>query len=119
MSCMSMTSGATPTAMGIRRLFAEFMEVAIARSAQLREGGAVKAIELGVNEWQVCEEALAHGDFDIMLLAGRYTLLEQGRARDLSAVVSSSERSQSWSEARTIPGFWPTTGATERRGKAL
>jgi D-threo-aldose 1-dehydrogenase len=30
-----------------------------------------------VNEWQVCEQALAHGDYDIMLLAGRYTLLEQ------------------------------------------
>ena len=39
--------------------------------------GVVGAIGLGVNEWQICEEALAHGDFDVILLAGRYTLLEQ------------------------------------------
>src|SRR3546814_5690238 len=45
---------------------------------ELRDGGAVGAIGLGVNEWQVCEDALGAGDFDLMLLAGRYTLLEQG-----------------------------------------
>jgi D-threo-aldose 1-dehydrogenase len=37
----------------------------------------VRAIGLGVNEWQVCEEVLASVDLDIILLAGRYTLLEQ------------------------------------------
>ncbi len=60
------------------KLFAEFMEGGYRALRQLRDGGAVRAIGLGVNEWEVCEEALAHGDFDIMLLAGRYTLLEQG-----------------------------------------
>jgi D-threo-aldose 1-dehydrogenase len=60
------------------RLFAEFMDGGYRALRQLRDGGAVRAIGLGVNEWQVCEEALAHGDYDIMLLAGRYTLLEQG-----------------------------------------
>lgn len=59
------------------QLFAEFMEGGYRALRKLRDGGAVRAIGLGVNEWQVCEEALAHGDFDIMLLAGRYTLLEQ------------------------------------------
>ena len=44
----------------------------------LREQGVVRAIGLGVNEWQVCEEVLAIADLDIVLLAGRYTLLEQG-----------------------------------------
>ena len=43
----------------------------------LREQRAVRAIGLGVNEWQVCEEILATADLDIVLLAGRYTLLEQ------------------------------------------
>ena len=37
----------------------------------------MRAIGLGVNEHQVCEEALKHGDWDCFLLAGRYTLLEQ------------------------------------------
>lgn len=43
----------------------------------LRDQGAVKAIGVGVNEWQVCHEALKQRDFDCFLLAGRYTLLEQ------------------------------------------
>lgn len=43
----------------------------------LRDQGAVQAIGLGVNEWQVCEEVLGHADIDVVLLAGRYTLLEQ------------------------------------------
>jgi D-threo-aldose 1-dehydrogenase len=43
----------------------------------LRDQGLVRAIGLGVNEWQVCEEVLASADLDIVLLAGRYTLLEQ------------------------------------------
>ncbi|MGV0033488.1 MAG: aldo/keto reductase [Candidatus Azotimanducaceae bacterium WSBS_2022_MAG_OTU7] len=44
---------------------------------ELRSQGYVSAIGLGVNEYQVCEAALEHGDWDCFLLAGRYTLLEQ------------------------------------------
>ncbi|UXN68914.1 aldo/keto reductase [Devosia neptuniae] len=44
---------------------------------ELRDSGAVKAIGLGVNEWQVLMDAFALGDWDVFLLAGRYTLLEQ------------------------------------------
>lgn len=44
---------------------------------ELKRGGQIAAIGLGVNEWQVCREALEWGDFDVFLLAGRYTLLEQ------------------------------------------
>lgn len=43
----------------------------------IRSQGLVKAIGLGVNEYQVCENALNYGDWDCFLLAGRYTLLEQ------------------------------------------
>ncbi|MHB1303105.1 MAG: aldo/keto reductase [Acidiphilium sp.] len=43
----------------------------------LRRQGVIKAIGVGVNEWQVCHEALKRHDFDCFLLAGRYTLLEQ------------------------------------------
>ena len=57
--------------------FAEFMNGGYRALRELRDSGAVGAIGLGVNEWQICEEALAHGDYDVMLLAGRYTLLEQ------------------------------------------
>lgn len=44
---------------------------------ELRDAGAVKAIGLGVNEWQVLMDAFEIGDWDVFLLAGRYTLLEQ------------------------------------------
>jgi D-threo-aldose 1-dehydrogenase len=44
---------------------------------KLRAEGVVKAIGVGVNEWQVCQAALEQRDFDCFLLAGRYTLLEQ------------------------------------------
>lgn len=44
---------------------------------ELRDGGVVSAIGLGVNEWEVLMDAFALGDWDVFLLAGRYTLLEQ------------------------------------------
>ena len=44
---------------------------------ELRNNDVVKAIGLGVNENQVCLDALDIGNWDVFLLAGRYTLLEQ------------------------------------------
>jgi D-threo-aldose 1-dehydrogenase len=44
---------------------------------ELKRSGAIAAIGLGVNEWQVLEAAMSAADFDVFLLAGRYTLLEQ------------------------------------------
>lgn len=57
--------------------FREFFDGGYRAMNELRAAGVVKAIGIGANEWQVCEQALAHGDFDGFLLAGRYTLLEQ------------------------------------------
>jgi D-threo-aldose 1-dehydrogenase len=45
--------------------------------AKLRDEKVLKAIGVGVNEWEVCHAALQARDFDCFLLAGRYTLLEQ------------------------------------------
>ncbi len=44
---------------------------------ELRRCGDIKAVGLGVNETAVCEKAMAIGQFDCFLLAGRYSLLEQ------------------------------------------
>ena len=44
---------------------------------ELKASGEVKAIGLGVNETAVLMDALALGDWDVFLLAGRYTLLDQ------------------------------------------
>ena len=43
----------------------------------LRDQGVIRAFGAGVNEWEVCEQLTLRGDFDLFLLAGRYTLLEQ------------------------------------------
>lgn len=45
---------------------------------ELREQGVIKAIGVGVNEVESCQRFAQRGDFDCFLLAGRYTLLEQG-----------------------------------------
>lgn len=44
---------------------------------ELREQGVVKAIGCGMNEWQMPLKFIQRFDLDIVLLAGRYTLLDQ------------------------------------------
>ena len=50
---------------------------------KLRDEGVIKAFGAGVNEWEVCEVLARRGDFDLFLLAGRYTLLEQESLRTM------------------------------------
>jgi D-threo-aldose 1-dehydrogenase len=50
---------------------------------ELRRGGLVRAIGIGVNEREVLLEAMEWGAWDVFLLAGRYTLLEQAPLDDL------------------------------------
>lgn len=50
---------------------------------ELRRAGVVGAIGCGLNESAMCLRFARAGDFDCMLLAGRYTLLEQGALADL------------------------------------
>ena len=57
---------------------------------ELRNSGLVKAIGLGVNETDICLQAMQHGHFDLFLLAGRYTLLERKRAQNLLEACSRS-----------------------------
>ncbi len=56
---------------------AEFMNGGYRALLALREAGVIKAFGAGVNEWQPCQWLTERGDFDLFLLAGRYTLLEQ------------------------------------------
>lgn len=69
---------------------------------ELRSAGVIKAIGMGVNEWEVCEQGLRAADFDCFLLAGRYTLLEQEamnsflplcEERDVSIVIGGAYNS--------------------------
>ena len=58
-------------------VFRQAMDGCYRALAKLRSEGVLKAIGVGVNEWEVCEAALKQHDFDCFLLAGRYSLLEQ------------------------------------------
>ena len=55
----------------------EFMAGGYRALLSLRDQGVIRAFGAGVNEWQPCQWLLERGDFDLFLLAGRYTLLEQ------------------------------------------
>jgi D-threo-aldose 1-dehydrogenase len=55
----------------------EFMDGGHRALVELREQGVIRAFGAGINEWQPCQWIAEHGDPDLFLLAGRYTLLEQ------------------------------------------
>jgi D-threo-aldose 1-dehydrogenase len=57
--------------------WSEFLAGGYRAMCQLRNENVVGAIGLGVNEIDVCLQALQDTDVDCFLLAGRYTLLEQ------------------------------------------
>lgn len=61
----------------VEQRFREAMEGAYRALAKLREERVIKGIGLGVNEAEMCVRFAEAGDFDTMLLAGRYSLLEQ------------------------------------------
>jgi D-threo-aldose 1-dehydrogenase len=55
----------------------QFMAGGYRALLSLRDQGVIRAFGAGVNEWEPALWLLERGDFDIFLLAGRYTLLEQ------------------------------------------
>ena len=57
--------------------FDETVAGALKGLEQLRAEGTVGAIGAGMNQWEMQAAFLDHCDFDAMLLAGRYSLLEQ------------------------------------------
>jgi D-threo-aldose 1-dehydrogenase len=65
------------------------LDEALPAMASLKAAGACRAIGIGVNEHAVCLEIMARFDLDCILLAGRYTLLEQEAA---AAVLAEATR---------------------------
>jgi D-threo-aldose 1-dehydrogenase len=59
----------------------EFVEGGHRALHDLRAQGAIRAIGLGVNEWEPALWLAERAELDVILLAGRWTLLEQGAAR--------------------------------------
>lgn len=63
--------------------FKQAMDGCYRALAELRSQGLVKAIGVGVNNWEVMLDFMKSGDFDTLLMAGRYTLLEQDALNEL------------------------------------
>tara|TARA_B100001250_G_scaffold278813_1_gene241218 strand:- start:56 stop:1084 length:1029 start_codon:yes stop_codon:yes gene_type:complete len=76
----SIESGWSP---GDAGFYKEVMNGAYPTLEKLRDDGVVKAIGLGMNQWQMLSDFARDGDFDCFLLAGRYTLLEQESLKEL------------------------------------
>lgn len=45
---------------------------------RLRSEGVIAGFGVGVNEVDICHEVMDHAELDVLLLGGRYSLLEQG-----------------------------------------
>jgi D-threo-aldose 1-dehydrogenase len=60
-----------------RNLVKQLLDETIPMLHQLKSEGSVDAIGLGISDWSVGYEVIASADVDCVLLAGRYTLLDQ------------------------------------------
>ena len=58
----------------------DFLDSGYGAMRELKEQGAVDAIGIGVNEVEICLYLLERVEFDLILLAGRYTLLDRSAA---------------------------------------
>jgi D-threo-aldose 1-dehydrogenase len=56
------------------------LDEALPAMAALKRQGLAGTIGLGVNEWEVCDAVLERAEVDVVLLAGRYTLLDRSAA---------------------------------------
>ncbi|RMB84752.1 aldo/keto reductase [Streptomyces shenzhenensis] len=61
----------------------EGLRLGLPALARLREAGLVDEIGVGVNSVEAAVRAVREGDLDVVMIAGRYTLLEQPAAEEL------------------------------------
>jgi D-threo-aldose 1-dehydrogenase len=57
-----------------------FLDSGYGAMRELKEAGAIDAVGIGVNEVEVCLYLLERVELDVILLAGRYTLLDRSAA---------------------------------------
>ncbi|SDL48483.1 aldo/keto reductase [Nonomuraea jiangxiensis] len=68
------------------------IEEAYPALAELRAEGVIRAVGIGMNQWQVPLRFVQETDIDVVMLAGRYTLLDQSGLPLLEACVERGVR---------------------------
>jgi len=63
--------------------YQEAIESAYPALEKLRSQGIIRAISVGMKQWEMLVRFAHEGDFDCFLLAGRYTLLDQSAMGEL------------------------------------
>ena len=78
--------------------------------AELRDQGVVGAIGAGMNQSAMLARFLRETDVDVVMLAGRYTLLDQSAAGRRPARRAANTARASSPSASSTPGCCPATG---------
>ena len=81
--------GAETHGAGHGAILQQVLDEALPALQQIKEAGGCQAIGIGVNETAVCLEMMQRCQLDCILLAGRYTLLEQD---SLHTVMAQAQR---------------------------
>jgi D-threo-aldose 1-dehydrogenase len=63
--------------------WAEAVGEAYPALAELRDQGVIKAVGAGMNQWEMLAGFVKETDIDVVMLAGRYTLLDQSGGAEL------------------------------------
>jgi len=97
-------------------IFKTAMESGYKAMDELRSQGLIKAIGLGVNEWQICSDTFNHADFDCFMVANCFTLLnndithsftEQCAQRNIDLIVAAPFNSGILATGSTNPSpYW-------------
>ncbi len=97
-------------------IFKTAMESGYQAMDELRSQGLVKAIGLGVNEWEICSDTFNHADFDCFMTANCFTLLntditdtftEQCSQRNIDLIVAAPFNSGILATGSTDPSaYW-------------
>ena len=102
----------------VEKYFSEAIKGAYKALEELRRNGDISAISVGINEFEMAERFLKEVDVDCVMLAGRYTLLEQNSLKTFlplcekkkvdillagpfnSGILAGSEKNLNWNYAK-------------------
>ena len=102
----------------VEKYFSEAIKGAYKALEELKRNGDISAISIGINEFEMAERFLKEVDVDCVMLAGRYTLLEQNSLKTFlplceknkvdillaapfnSGILAGSEKNLNWNYAK-------------------